>query len=100
MTSADDSRVEQLHAATLDAIANCKQLNYRPAYWEQVVKEHGALRAHKQVLRPGPPHDGFVRLAWDMNPRRPELTAEYAALYNFPDLFTEEELDVARARLE
>ena len=35
-----------------------------------------------------------------MNPPHPELTAEYAALYNFPDLFTEEELAVARGRLE
>ena len=45
------------------------------------------MDAHKQVLRPGPPHDGFVRLAFLMNPPHPELTAEYAALYNFPDLF-------------
>jgi hypothetical protein len=50
--------------------------------------------------RPGPPHDGFVRLAFLMNPPHPELTAEYAALYNFPDLFTEEELGIARKRLE
>jgi hypothetical protein len=99
MTS-EPTRVEQLHAATLVAIDECKRLNYRPNYWEQLVKERGALAAHKHVLRPGPPNDGFVRLAWDMNPRHPELTAEYAALYNFSDLFTEVELGVARGRLE
>jgi hypothetical protein len=99
MTSAT-TRVEQLHAATLVAINECKRLSYRPTYWEQMVKELGALDAHKQVLRPGPPHDGFVRLAFLMNPPHPELTAEYAALYNIPDLFTEEELAVARGRLE
>ena len=99
MTSAT-ARVEQLHAATLVAIDECKRLNYRPTYWEQMVKERGALDAHKRVLRPGPPNDGFVRLAFLMNPPRPELTAEYAALYNFPDLFTEGELAVARGRIE
>ena|ERR1700730_2511056 len=65
-----------------------------------MVKELGALDAHKQVLRPGLPHDSFVRLAYIMDPPHPELTAEYAALYNYPDLFTEEELAVARERLE
>ncbi len=73
MTSAT-TRVEQLHAATLVAINECKRLSYRPTYWEQMVKELGALDAHKQVLRPGPPHDGFVRLAFLMNPPHPELT--------------------------
>src|SRR4051812_15970674 len=98
--ASEPTRDEQLHAATLATIEECKRLNYRPTYWEQMVKERGALAAHKQVLRPGPPNGGFVRLAWDMNPRRPELTAEYAALYNFPDLFTDAELEVARGRLE
>lgn len=99
MTSATE-RMEQLQAATLVAIDECKRLNYRPNYWEQMVKELGAWDAHKQVLRSGPPHDGFVRLAFLMNPPHPELTAEHAALYSFPDLFTEAELRVARGRLE
>jgi hypothetical protein len=94
------TRAEELHAATLAAIKECKRLNYPPNYWEQMVKELGALEAHKRVLRPGRPNDGFVRLAYLMNPPHPELTAEYAALYNYPDLFTEEELAVARQRLE
>jgi hypothetical protein len=34
-----------------------------------------------------------------VNPPHPELTAEYAALYNFRDLFNDEELDEARRRL-
>lgn len=93
-------RVEQLAAATVASINECKQLNYSPTRWAQMVNERGALGAHKQVLRPGPPNDGFVTLAYDMNPPHPELTAEYAALHNFPDLFTEEELAVARGRLE
>jgi hypothetical protein len=67
MTNAT-TRVEQLHAATLVAIEECRRLNYRPTYWEQMVKELGALDAHKQVLRPGPPHDGFVRLAFLTQP--------------------------------
>jgi hypothetical protein len=91
---------EQLHAATMVAIDECKRLSYRPTYWEQMVKELGALAAHKQVLRPGPPHDGFVKLAFLMNPPHPELTAEHAALYGFPELFTDDELRVARGRLE
>jgi len=93
------TRLEQLHDDTLAAIRECKRLKYPPNYWEQMVRELGALEAHKRVLRPGPPNDGFVRLAYLTEPPRPELTAEYAALYNYPDLFTEEELAVARGRL-
>lgn len=94
------SRVEQLHAASLVAIKECKRLNYPPNYWEQMVNNLGALDAHKQILRPGPPNDGFVRLAYIIDPPHPELTAEYAALYHYPDLFTGDELAVARERLE
>ena len=35
-----------------------------------------------------------------MDPPHQDLTAEYAALYNYPDLLTEEELAAARQRLE
>ena len=93
-------RVQQLAAATGTAIRDGKRLNYQPPRWAQMVNEHGALDAHKQVLRPGPPNPGFVTLAYNMNPPHPELTAEYAALHHFPDLFTEDELAVARGRLE
>jgi hypothetical protein len=82
------------------AIKECNRLGYRAPRWVQMVNERGALDAHKQVLRPGPPHDGFVTLTQFMDPPHPELTAEYAALHDFPDLFTKEELDEARRRLE
>lgn len=95
-----EARVEQLQSATLAAIRECKRLKYFPNYWAQMVNEHGALGAHKHVLRPGPPNDGFTTLVHLMNPPHPELTAEYAALYNYPDLFTQEELAVARQRLQ
>jgi hypothetical protein len=99
VTDAND-RGAQLAAHTVASIKECQRLGYRPTRWVQMVNEHGALDTHKQVLRPGPPNDGFVTLAYNMNPPHPELTAEYAALHNFPDLFTEEELGVARGRLE
>jgi hypothetical protein len=57
MTDATE-RVEQLSAATVAAIKQCKRLNYQPTRWAQMVNEHGALDAHKQVLRPGKPNDG------------------------------------------
>jgi hypothetical protein len=100
VTTSESTRVEQLRVVALAAIEACRRLDYSPTYWERTVKELGALDAHKRVLRPGRPHDGFVRLAFLMNPPHPELTAEYVALYSFPDLFTEEELAVARGRLE
>jgi hypothetical protein len=94
------TRAEQYHAATLAAIEASKRLHYNPTDWIVMVRRYGAVEATKRVLRPGPPPSGFVRLAWDMNPRHPELTAEHAALYDFPDLFTEDEKEVARQRLE
>jgi hypothetical protein len=61
------------------------------------VGQLGAKDAPDFLVRTGPsaefalgaaarPNDGFVRLAYLMNPPHPELTAEYAALYNYPDL--------------
>jgi hypothetical protein len=63
-----------------------------------MVRERGAVGAAKQVLRPGPPADGFVTLA-HLN-GRPDLTTEYTALMpEFRSLFTHDELAVAESRL-
>lgn len=91
------TREDQLEAGTQAAIEESKGLRYNPTDWIVMVRQHGALEAHKRVLRPGNLPSGFVRLAYDLG--RPDLTAEYAALHNYPDLFTEEELAVAQQRL-
>jgi hypothetical protein len=95
----DESLIQQFEDVTLRGIEEGKQLfSYNPTRYLQIVRERGALGAAKQVLRRGPIPDGFVTLA-HIN-RRPDLATEYTALMpEFQELFTEEELTVARERL-
>jgi len=68
----------------------------------QMIDRHGAVEATKRVLRPGPPADGFVDLAYGRGRwrGRPELTVEAIALLpEHASLFTDEELQTARDRL-
>lgn len=75
-----------------------KRLGYNPTDWMMMVARHGAVGAAKRVLRPGPPPSGFVRLAWELN--RPDLTVEHYALRpEYQELFTSDELAIARERL-
>jgi len=97
MTS-DESLIERFEAVTLAGIEEGKRLGYNPTRYLQMVRERGAVGAAKQVLRPGPPADGFVTLA-HLN-SRPDLTTEYTALMpEFRSLFTNDELAVAESRL-
>ena len=58
---------------------------------EPMATSRGCRR--RTLLDAGPIQNG-------MDPPHQDLTAEYAALYNYPDLLTEEELAAARQRLE
>lgn len=90
--------VERLEADVWAGIEECKKLGYNPTLFIRMVKEHGALEATRRVVdRPGVT-DGFVKLAWDMQPRRPDLTSEQLVL-NYPALFDEGVVQKARARL-
>lgn len=89
---------EQFEAVTFRGIEEGKRLfNYNPTRYIVMVRERGAVGAAKQVLRRGPIPDGFTTLLIN---GRPDLTTEYTALMpEFQELFTEEELAVARERL-
>lgn len=94
----EENLVKRFEAATRAGIEEGKRLGYNPTRYQQMVKERGAVGAAKYVLRPGPPADGFVTLA-HLN-ARPDLTTEYTALLpEFRELFTDDELAVAEARL-
>lgn len=94
----NETPAERFEAVTLAGIAESKQLGCNPTRYLQMVRERGAVGAAKQVLRPGPPADGFVTLA-HLN-QRPDLTTEYTALMpEFRELFTDDELAVAESRL-
>ena len=63
-----------------------------------MVRELGAVAAAKRVLRAGPPSEGFVTLAYLKG--RKDLTTEATAVQpQFRELFTGEELRIARERL-
>ncbi|QZA16486.1 hypothetical protein K3U93_17665 [Mycobacterium malmoense] len=95
----DESLTQRFEAVTLRGIEQGKRLfNYNPTRYIVMVRERGAVGAAKQVLRRGPIPDGFTTLAHING--RPDLTTEYTALMpEFQELFTEEELAVARERL-
>jgi len=79
-------------------IEECKRLGYKPTRFIQMVKQYGAVEATRMVVATVHPTDGFVRLAWDMVPRRPDLTSEQLVL-NYPNLFSEDVVRKARERL-
>lgn len=96
---ADENLIRQFEAVTSHGIEEGKRLfNYNPTRYIVLVRQHGAVGAAKQVLRRGPIPDGFVTLAHING--RPDLTTEFTALLpEFQELFTDEELAVARERL-
>lgn len=97
--SEHETAIDRFEAVTFAGIEEGKRLfNYNPTRYIVLVRQRGAVGAAKQVLRPGPPADGFVTLA-HLN-GRPDLTTEYTALLpEFRQLFTEDELAVAESRL-
>jgi hypothetical protein len=79
-------------------IEESKRLGYNPTRFIQLVKQYGGVEATRMVVDTQHPADGFVRLAWDMAPRRPDLTSEQLVL-NYPNLFSDDVVNKARERL-
>ena len=78
--------------------ACAKSLGYDAKAFAGMVAEHGWLDATKILLRPGPPQAGFETL-WRLD--RLDLTVESIVLEDeWRELFADEELAVARQRLE
>ncbi|MFN8228350.1 MAG: hypothetical protein U0R18_16720 [Mycobacterium sp.] len=89
---------ERFEADMWAGIEESKRLGYNPTRFIQLVKRYGAVEATRMVVDTKDPADGFVRLAWLMEPRRPDLTSEQLVL-NYPDLFTDDVVTKAQQRL-
>jgi hypothetical protein len=89
---------EHFEADVWAGIEESKRLGYNPTRFIQIVKEYGAVEATRMVVDTRYPANGFVRLAWDMVPRRPDLTSEQLVL-NYPCLFSDDVVRKARERL-
>lgn len=85
----------QMLADYHEAIRAC---NYKAKIWLEMLGEHGARGAAKQLLKDTEAASGFTRL-WECG--RLDLTIEFRATRpQWSSLFTEEELAVARDRLQ
>lgn len=87
----------RFHEAMLDVYRNAKQeCNYKATYFLQLVTDYGGLEAARRLLS-GDPASGFTKL-WELG--RLDLSAEAQMLRpEFSELFTNEELEIARSRL-
>jgi hypothetical protein len=75
-----------------------KELHYNAGYFIQMVAEHGGLKAAKKLLASNEPSSGFTVL-WEH--QRLDLSVEALVLrQDYSVLFTDEERQIARARLE
>ena len=63
-----------------------------------MIQSHGALETARRLVMSGDMQDGFLRL---LKMGHPELTIEHAVLdERWTDLFTDQEREVAKWRLE
>jgi len=98
----DDVELErQFHQAMLQIYEDARRL--RPPYYAtrflRMVREHGGRRAADTLLATGEPSEGFTELF--LRGRRLDLSVEYLVLkHPWRDLFTADQLAVARKRLK
>lgn len=92
----DDER-EFTNACQL-AMIECRKLGYNPLIWMRMVNEYGAIVTARRLIMSGDMQAGLLRL---LSLSRVDLTVEHAVLdERWHDLFTDEERDLARWRLE
>jgi hypothetical protein len=93
----DTELEQQFHAAMLDIYRVAKRdLSYSATRFLQLVEEHGAVRAAKQLIA-GQPSEGFATL-WEKG--RLDLSVEAHVIDPaFADLFTDAERRAAADRL-
>lgn len=89
---------ERFEADLWVGIEESKRLGYNPTRFIQLVKQYGPVEATRRVVDTAHPAAGFVKLAWEITPRRPDLTSEQLVL-NYPTLFSSEVVRKARERL-
>jgi TIR domain len=88
----------EFHRAMLDVFRRAKsEAGYNAAYFLRMVQDVGGLEAARRLLRAGSVSSGFTTL-WEKG--RLDLSVEAVVLQDrFAELFTDEELDIARNRL-
>ena len=88
---------EQFKEALYEICDEARKINYRPAPFEQMLHDWGAVATAQRLLGSDPPQYGLNRL-WDL--QRLDISLECVVLKpEFQPLFTEKQLDVARRRL-
>lgn len=89
----------QFHRAMISIYETAKrELGYNATRFLQMISEHGGLAAARQLLWSDAPSEGFTTL-WERG--RLDLTVEAHVLDpEFASLFTDEDREQARARLE
>jgi hypothetical protein len=89
---------DELHAELIHSTRESKRLGYNPTYFLQMLGEHGAVATAQRLLVGETPSEGFYTLA---QKSRLDLTLEASVVKaKFRELFTDEELHVASARLK
>jgi hypothetical protein len=88
-----------LDRALLDITERCRtELDYNPRYFVSMLAQHGSLGAVRRLLAAPAVSDGFV-LLWER--QRLDLSVEAIVTDSrFAHLFTEQEQEIARRRLE
>lgn len=98
----DNSQLEiDFHEAMLGIYDAALRLKppYHAAYFRRMVLERGGRRAANQLLATQEPSSGFTELY--LRGGRLDLSVEYLVLKKpWRDLFSTEQLEVARGRLE
>ncbi|MFI0412190.1 hypothetical protein [Actinomadura sp. 3N508] len=94
-----DEREREFHRAMVGIYQTAKrELGYNAAWFLQMISNQGGLATAKQLLWSDTPSDGFTTL-WDHG--RLDLTVEAHILRpEYEDLFTADDRDKARERLE
>jgi hypothetical protein len=81
-----------------EAIAECRKVGYSPTVWSRMIADHGAVVTAQKLIKSGDFQDGLLRL---LKLGRSDLTIEHAVQdVRWQDLFTDEERELARWRLE
>ncbi|SRR5258708_33556404 len=90
---------EKFHKAMIQVYKDAKRYcYYNASYFIQMISERGALATAKYLITTDSPSEGFTKL-WECN--RLDLTVEAVALNPiYAELFTEEELRLAKERLK
>lgn len=100
MAEEDDraADIAQLEIDMWAGIEESKRLGYTPSRFIVLAKQYGGVEATRIVVDTDRPTEGFTKLAYLMEPPRPDLTSEQLVL-NYPHLFSDDVVKKARKRL-